>query len=374
MLACLLAGAVVAPWAAQRGSTGVEAESLVIAQRLDMDLEALPRYAEAIFGNGEVELAVATSIGGVGDDIVPERVALIAEQDSLILRVVGRDPDPQTAAELANVAAEAFIQALNSTGAGIGLFGLQSPAEPPSPGQDDGLGTTLSVALGVATGLVLGIAVICLLLVLRRPVIESADAEEMTGVPALGTVTVPRTRRGVFPSPEAFTGLMPVCRRLLAMPTPTVLVVGMPRSQPVREQLSVAMASVMMRVRHVTFIGPADAKTVISRRQASDDIPEDPVDPGSDAAPPVTVVDSRDTLDLVHPAQVAATVLVAPVGIRSASLREAVVEHLGGSSESRIVLVKRGRRTRGESVDKPGGTGDERPLDRGEDLEPDDRD
>jgi hypothetical protein len=341
-----------------------------------MDLEALPRYAEAVFGNGEVELAVATTIGGIGDDIVPERVSLIAEQDSLVMRVVGRDSDPQAAAELANVAAEAFVAALNSTGAGIGLFGIQSPAEPPPADSGGGLSTPLAVALGLATGLVLGLAVICLLLVLRRPVIESADAEETTGVPALGTVTVPRTRRGVFPSPEAFKGLLPVCRRLLAMPTPTVLVVGMPRSQSVREQLSVAMASAMMRVRHVSFVGPADARAVVSRRQASDPGPDDTHDTAarsSGEVPPVTLVDSRETLDLVHPPVTTATVLVAPVGIRSAHLREAVAEHLGGSSESRIVLVKRGRRTRGGIVVEPDDTKRERSPERDVPTGPDDR-
>jgi hypothetical protein len=41
-----------------------------------------------------------------------------------------------------------------------------------------------------------------------------------------------------------------------------------------------------------------------------------------------------------------ATVLVVPEGIGSAALRAAVVEHLGGSAEARLLLVKRGRRVR----------------------------
>lgn len=350
LVACVLVGAVVAPWVDRQTSSTVEAEALVIAQRLDMDLEALPRYGEAVFGNGEVALAVATNVGGVGDDVIPDRVELVTEQDSLVMRVIGRDEDPATAAQLANVASEAFVQALNSTGAGIGLFGVQSPAEPPSGDQAGGLGTLLSLALGIAAGLVLALAVISLLLVLRRPVIEAADAEETTGVPALGTVTVPRARRGLFASPEDFSGLVPVCRRLLALPTPTVLLVGDARDGALREQLSVAMAGVLMRVRPVSYVGSAEATAVLARRTPAVETPEDPATGGT-GAPAVTLVDSREPLDLVQSPHLAATVLVAPVGIRSARLREAVVEHLGGSAESRILLVRRGPRVRnGDTV------------------------
>jgi hypothetical protein len=37
---------------------------------------------------------------------------------------------------------------------------------------------------------------------------------------------------------------------------------------------------------------------------------------------------------------------VAREGISSAALRAAVLEHLGGSAEARVLLVKRGRRAR----------------------------
>ena len=289
--------------------------------------------------------------------------------------MVGRDPDPQTAADLANTAAGAFITALNSTGAGIGLFGLQSPAEPPPAEQGNGLGTATLLAVGIGAGLVLGLALISLLLVLRRPVIEPADAEEMTGIATLGTVRVPRTRRGGFAPPEAFGGLVPVCRRLLAMPTPTVLVVGHARHRSVREQLSVAMASVMMRVRPVSFVGPTDAKAVLAQRKTAADPPEDASDSPADDSPAddgtrMTIVDSREPLDLVQPPHTSVAVLVVPVGIRSARLREAVVEHLGGSSESRIVLVRRGRHVHGETVVEPVDTGRTEPVEQPEEMEP----
>jgi hypothetical protein len=368
LIACVLLGAVVTPWSLAQRSTAAEAEALVLAQRLDMDLEALPRYGEAVFGNGEVALAVATAVGGVGDRIVPERVSLVTEQDSLVMRVVGRDEDPATAANLANIAAEAFVQALNSTGAGIGLFALQSSAEAPASGSADaGVGTAVGAVVGGSAGLLLGLAVIAFLLVARRPVIAAGEAEEMTGVPTLGAVTVPRTGRGSFAPPEAFRGLVPVCRRLLAMPTPTVLLVGFPRDRALRDQLSVAMASVIMKVRPVTLVGPVDAQAVVTRRASAVD---SPTAPSTAAAPPVTIVDSRDPIDFVRPPQHAVTVLVVPIGISSARLREAAAEHLGGSAESRILLVDRRGRAQGETDDRAGDDRPARPVDTPEQIEP----
>jgi hypothetical protein len=65
----------------------------------------------------------------------------------------------------------------------------------------------------------------------------------------------------------------------------------------------------------------------------------------------LTVIDSSEPMDLVHPPHLTATVLVVQRGISGAALRAAVVEHLGGSAEARVLLVKRGRRAR--SVYRP---------------------
>jgi hypothetical protein len=62
----------------------------------------------------------------------------------------------------------------------------------------------------------------------------------------------------------------------------------------------------------------------------------------------LTLVDSSEPLDLVQPPQSTATVLVIPEGMGSNALRAAVVEHLGGSAEARLLLVRRGRRSRSE--------------------------
>jgi hypothetical protein len=105
------------------------AEAIVIAQRLDMDLPALPDYGNAVFSNGEVAEAVAAEHGGQPDDIVPARASVVVEPDSIVLRVIGHDTDLETAADIANTAAKAFVEQLNNAGTGVGVFTLQSPAD-----------------------------------------------------------------------------------------------------------------------------------------------------------------------------------------------------------------------------------------------------
>jgi len=348
-LACLLLGTALGSFAVLQRDTTREAEALVLAQRLDMDLTALPRYGQAVFNNGEVARVVATRFGDAGgfDDVIPDRVNVVAEQDSIVFRVVGRDADPKVAADIANTAADTFVDALNTAGTGVGTFSLQSRAEPPAE-EGRAFGLALALGVGVAAGLLLGLAVVSVLLVVRRPVVEGADAEEATGVPALGTVTVPRARKAGSARPEEFAGLIPVCRRLLALPTPTVMVVSRPQEEAVRKQLSVALGSVLGGIRNLRFVGSADLQDVVADRKAA----EAPTtrQNGADVSPgeALTLVDSSEPLDLVQPPHSTATILVIPEGMGSTALRAAVVEHLGGSAEARLLLVRRGRRARGE--------------------------
>jgi capsular polysaccharide biosynthesis protein len=354
---CLLVGAAVAPFAASKLDRPADSEALIIAQRLDMSLTALPRYGEAVFNDGQVAQAVSPLSDGVAyKDIVPDKVSLVADQDSIVFRVVGHDPDPNTAADIANTAAATFIQSLNAPGVGVGAFTQLRPAEPPAA-TGKGVSRLLAIPVGIATGLMLGLAAVSLLLVGRRPVIDAAGVEEATGVPPLGTVTVPRTRRGQFARPDQFPGLIPVCRRLLRLQMPTIVLVSQPHEDQLRRQLSVALTGVLMRVRHVRFTGPAELREVVEERRAA-------LGPDAgqrllsetDGPAGLTVIDSTDPLDLVQPPELTAAVLVAREGVSSAALRGAVLEHLGGSAQARVVLVKRGRRVRNSPLHRQNGT------------------
>ena len=352
-LTCILLGVAAAPVAASSLEKPADAEALVIAQRLDMSLTALPRYGETVFDNGQVAEAVSKQFGGGVPlkNVVPDHASLVADQDSIVFRVIGHDPDPQTAADVANTAAATFVTALNTPGAGVGEFTLLSEAEvPAAPGPL--LSRKLAIPVGVVAGIMLGLAAVSLLLATRRPVIDAAGVDDATGVPALGIVTVPRTRRGEFARPDQFPGLIPVCRRLLRLKTPTIVLVSRSREERLRGRVSVALTSVLMRVRDVTFIGPADLHEVVAERQAA--LGGNPGRRDLPTADDLTVIDSNDPLDLVQPPELTAAVLVAREGISSAALRAAVLEHLGGSAEARVLLVKRGRRARPERPSREG--------------------
>ena len=147
-------------------------EALVIARQLDMSLTALPRYGETLFDNGQVAEAVSQKFreGVAFEDIVPNQVSLAVDPASIVLRVVGHDPDPTMAADIANTAAATFVTELNAPGAGVGSFVVLSQAEPDAPAhpvqaEKDALATTLTsgavalvavLAVGMAAGFALG--------------------------------------------------------------------------------------------------------------------------------------------------------------------------------------------------------------------------
>lgn len=346
-LACVIAGAVIAPFAASKLTKPADAEALIIAQRLDMSLTALPRYGETVFDSGQVAQAVSQQFPDLAvKDIIPDHLSLVADQDSIVFRVVGHDKDPETAAAIANTAAGAFATVLNGPGVGVGQFTQLSRAQAPSaPG--GGLSRLLAVPVGLVTGLVLGLAAVSLLLASRRPVLDAAGVEEAAGVPGLGTVTVPRTRRGEFAPPDQFPGLVPVCRRLLRLKTPTIVIVSRSAEERVRGLVSVALSGVLMRVRSVRFTGPADLREAVAEQEAAlspGEVHRGPSGPDGPAG--LVVIDSNDPLELVQPPELTVAVLVAREGISSAALRTAVLEHLGGSAEARVLLVRRGRRAR----------------------------
>src|SRR4051812_37240927 len=82
--ACLVVGALLAPFAALQRRRSAQAQALVVTQRLDMPYTALPRYAEALFNNGTVAHEVATKFpDGDAGSVIPDRVSMLAEQDAI---------------------------------------------------------------------------------------------------------------------------------------------------------------------------------------------------------------------------------------------------------------------------------------------------
>lgn len=329
--ACVLGVAVLLPLLLQARPATYEAEALVVAQRLDLSLLALPRYGEVVFDNGEVARRVAARYGDNGDldDIVPERVDLQSEQDSILFVVFGRDPDPTVAAGMANLAADVFTAALNEPGVGVGVFTVQSTATPPGTPVQPTPSWATTVPVGIGAGGVLGLAAIMAILMIRRPVLDVGDVEDTTGLTVLGRVTLAQAGE---PTRDA-TGLIPVCRRLLDDDPATIRLVGPRASDDVRGHVARAVVDLLGEIRPVQFlVEPKSTAAPISspRAQADHDRRQ------------ITVVDGNGIG--CHLAETF-TVLVVPQGTGAAALREAVDEHVDGIDRSAVLLVRTARRS-----------------------------
>jgi len=354
---CVLAVGVGIPVLIAQAPKTYEAPALVVAQSLLMDLAALPRYAEETFDGGQVARAVADRFADNGDfdNIVPDRVSLVAEQDNIVLRVIGHGDTAQAAADVANVAVGAFIEQLNLAGEGVGRFVVQSLAEPPMGPEDPLASTPVALAVGIAAGLLTGLAVISLLLMARRPVLDAADAEQVTGVTVLGTVTIPRLRARRILAGSDVAGLVPVCRRLLAKHPRVILLMAVPGSEAVRGQLASALADVLGRVRIVRVVTPSD------EREAAGAYCGDEAGPGSriglpdsgDRSSEITLIDGPHPIDVMASTESSMVILLAVQGVPERRLRSAVAEHLSGDSSDRLLIVNRRGRADGIGRKQP---------------------
>lgn len=348
---CVIAVAVGIPAVALVRPATNDAESLIIAQRLDMSLDALPRYAEALFNDGEIARRVAAQFGDTTDiaDVVPDRVSMVTEQDSIILQVVGHDPDAGTAAAIANLAAQIFVEALNAPGEGVGAFAIQNPAVPPTRPVANIAGPAATLPVGLAAGVLLGFAAVSVVLVLRRPVLEAADAERATGVSVLGTLTLPHGGEE-FPPATEVVGIVSVGRRLLALGVPRVQVVAAGRAETIRRQVTVTLAAALSHAAKVRFVASPDLRVAAGLPTSDDNTVEATValrinGGGGGTGRTITIVDVADPLDTGPPFAGTITVLLVERGMPLAALQSAVAEHLGGGP-ARLVLLRHGARGR----------------------------
>ena len=226
-----------------------EATALVVASQLEINPEQLGRTADAIFNGGEVAEVVAEELGGIDpSEVIPDRVRLEPVVDTVALRVIGTDRQPARAAELANLAADTLVGTLNDIGPGLGVFVLQDPARAPTAtGPQDSV--VVPVLVGAFGGLLLGLAVVGLLLVLRRPVLSVEEAASVTGGNPIAVLTLPRRGRALVP--EAIGGLALLSRRLFPTGGGAAAVVGAGSDRAVRLEITRLLARLVARRRHV---------------------------------------------------------------------------------------------------------------------------
>jgi len=315
-----------------------QADALVVARQLTVNDRVLPALSESVFADGGVAAALDADPAARGRALIPDRVFLVSGPDSVTMVVRAQDEDPQAAKTLADVAATAFAAELNRGGAGVGSFAVQGEAVlPDTPLRQTS--TTLWAALGALTGLVLGLGLVALLGVLRRPCVTSGDVEAAVGVPLLGTVELHRAARGTYLGPRGVRGIATVTRWLATVPSGRLTLISAPSATGIRQRLYVMIAIAMAPVRGLRLEAADELVDVVHDHMRSGaGRAEDDAD--------LVLVDGGSPFELVDPAAAPVSVVaVAPVGTSRSRLRELALDYLNGGLVG-VVLVKRrlGRR------------------------------
>jgi len=349
---------VLVPFVLSQGDDVYEAQATVQAKTevVIPSTEDLPRFGENTFNNGAVAEAIRTRYGlSAEDSVIPERVELITGQDALGgFIVIGRDDDPDVAADLAAAAGATFQSELNDSSGAVGTFYVQEAVTTPGTPEPKLVGGPLTIALGVLGGLLLGLGLVALLLVLRRPVLDAAAAQDATGSPVLGRVTLPKGRGTV--NERDTQGLGALSRRLLAGSAPVILMVSPRSAVGQRHRLSAVLASLLGRSRNVFASrgGEEDlpSQWELATRRGGRKAGQVGREPTADRTE-LVLVDGPTVEERTHRPDSSLTLLVVPEGIALGALRQAADEYLDGEPGG-VVLVRTRRpgRFRREPVDQ----------------------
>jgi hypothetical protein len=331
LLACLLAGAAT-PLLLEPATANYEADALVVARQLNARPEALPQLGASVFGDGAVAQAVAAdpSIGGSAAGMIPDRLDVVAAKDSRVLVVQAFDTDPEVAAHMANVAATAFVDELNKPGATVGQFAVQTEATVPFEPATV-LPPRTRAALGGLAGLALGLGLVALLGVIRRPVITARHVMDVTGVPLLGTVQLPRARHGRYAGPLGIRGIANVTRWLADVPPGRLLLISTRSADALRHRLFVMVGVALWSLRSMRFDGPQNLVEAIREHCAQLRDAGRRLERRPDRSDELVLVDGGSAFELVDPADAGVSVAaVAPLGTPRRRLRALAAEYTDG--------------------------------------------
>jgi hypothetical protein len=278
------------------------------------NLNPLPRLAESVFNNGYVETDLRAMLGQPTGNIIPSKVQLIAAQDNIVFDVVAHAPTAQQAILIANRAASTFAIQLNSYKLSVAPFVLVQKAILAKKVPKFGGGHT-AIAFGVIAGLLAGVALVGLILVIRRPVVDASTAQEVTGSPVIGRVSLPRHGPPTKADSRA-VGLL--ARRLLTTSASTVHVAAPSHGQA--ERLAALIGNVYDRMR---------AERRQQNRQSGKG--------GTTRLPTVVAPEDAETWTGT-PEEESFTVLMVPTGISSRKLRRLAEWH-DTAAPTGIVMV-----------------------------------
>lgn len=316
-----------------------EATAVVVATDLKIRIEGLPKFAEAVFSGGSVAENAARSLPFDPVTLMREKAEMEPFENSVVFELRGLDDDPVTAARIANEVAEAFVDELNKAGPTLGTFAVQDSARPP-PEPVDEPSLLVPVALGLIGGAALGLGVVVLLLLVRRPVLLPSDAEAAASAGLVADLVVPR--RGL---PDATMQPPPGTAALarVLFPDRAGLAALVSAGDPAaRSRVAVLVSLLLARSGPVQMV-TSKADEVARAVAATGVVVIDEV-PGREvwSVGPV-VIDGPSEYDLpvLHPPN-ARLVLVVRSGTRQSQVEAAAREFLPGDLTG-VVFVRRGR-------------------------------
>lgn len=244
-----------------------EASALVVATTLEINPLQLPRTVDAVFKGGSVAESVASKLpyAGPANRIVPDVVRVEPMNDTIVVRVIGRNTEREKAAELADVAAFFLVAELNKLGPGVGQFVLQNRAQPPI--RTIGASSVAnSVAFGMLSGGALGLGFLGLLLLARRPVVDGREAAAIVDAPLLVSLRLP-SGRGTT-EPESLGGLSLLSKQLFPDGVGLCTLVDTGSNRP-RLEVMRLVAELVGRRQEVALVVPSAEKNALTARTRS---------------------------------------------------------------------------------------------------------
>ena len=210
------------------------------------NINSLPRTGTTVFQNGAVADAVRHAFTPplrASEPVIPSRVELIAPQDNVVFTVVGHGNTPKLAQRLANLAATTFDHEMNLYQKSVGPFAIQRAADLPANPRASVSGK-MALALGMSGGLVVGVGLVALLMIIRRPVTNPQAARALSGAPVLARLHVTR-------QPTVIQGLPRLGQRLLRDPPSSILLVGSRGTAPERHRVALELSKIIASHRDV---------------------------------------------------------------------------------------------------------------------------
>jgi capsular polysaccharide biosynthesis protein len=278
------------------------------------NLDPLPRAADTAFDNGAVQAEIRQLLDlKETDQVIPRYVELVAGQDNFIFEVVGRGSSPTEAVRIANTAASVFVIEMGKYDNLTGGMAVQSFADPPRRAVPTLGGGPVGLALGILGGALLGTGVVVLLVILRRPIVDTDGAEQISGVAVLGRLRVPRSGEPI----DEVTELAHIVRAVLPHDPQVVWLAAPHGCKRAADQLAAGLAHVWERVEQATMDTPT-------------------------AGHPDFVVLERPGEELLDNTRPSMTLLVVPVGMRGSRLRRMARGYFTGAPMSVVMFSRKG--------------------------------